>query len=126
MGTGTFTENGNQMTLVLNLTGSIPGSRGVHVHVSGDCTNPGAHFNPDAVMKNGEFDSIVVNDAGVGTMTSIRMGLSLDLPSDGGTGIVGRSLNVHGLPILAADGGPVLTDAGTPVPAPRIGCGVIQ
>lgn len=124
-GSGTFVQNGNTITLTLNVTGSIPGTRGVHVHVGGDCANPGGHFNPDPNTRNGEFDNMTVNDAGVGTLTSSRLGISLDQLADGGTGIVGRSLNVHGIPLTSVDGGPLLNDAGVAVPPPRIGCGVI-
>ena len=126
IGTGTFVESNGQITLTLNVTGAPPGARGVHVHVNGDCANAGAHFNPNPTTRNGEFDNMIANDAGVGTLTSMRAGISLDTASDAGTGIVGRSLNVHGVGATLPDGGPVLNDAGQPVPPPRIGCGIIQ
>ena len=116
------------VTLSINVTGAVPGARGTQVHVGKSCTDAltrGGHFNPDAVTKNGEWDNTIANDAGVGTTTSTRTGLTLDQLADGGVGILGRVIVVHGPPTLLPDGGPVLTDAGTPAPPPAHACGKI-
>lgn len=123
-GTGTFTEANGAVTLTVNVMGAPPGPRGTHVHVNADCS--GGHYNPDTTTKNGEFDNTVVNDAGVGTGTSTRQGISLDAKSDAGTGIVGRALAIHGIAPTDVDGGPLLDDAGAPVKPPVIGCGEIM
>jgi hypothetical protein len=138
-GTGSFSqtdgpEGGTQVTLTLDVTSAVPGSRGVHVHVGTSCDvgAPGAHFNPGPTPLNGQWDNIQVDDAGVGHLLSPMTaggapgnGLSLDPYSDGGPGIVGRVLIVHGAPVLSADGGPTLTEAGTVAPPPISGCGII-
>lgn len=136
-GSGTFTEDNGSVTFKLDVTGAVPGSRGTHVHVRTNCT-PGAgegfgpHFNPDPATRNGEWDNIQVDDAGVGHLTSTRAGLTLEAHSDAGPGIKGRVIAVHGIPPTYPDGGPVLSDGGggfpigAPLPPPIMGCGVIQ
>jgi Cu/Zn superoxide dismutase len=127
MGSGTLDESTGAVTLTLDVTKAVPGSRGVHVHVGTSCAvgGPGPHFNPDLGTRNGEWDNLQVDDAGVGHLVSTRQGLTLDPLSDGGTGIVGRVIAVHGAPLTYSDGGVLLTDAGTPQPPPISGCGVI-
>jgi Cu/Zn superoxide dismutase len=127
MGAGTLDESTGAVTLTLDVTNAVPGSRGVHVHVGTSCAvgAPGPHFNPDLATRNGEWDNLQVNDAGVGHLVSTRQGLTLDPLSDGGTGIVGRVIAVHGAPLTYTDGGVLLTEAGTPQPPPISGCGVI-
>lgn len=124
-GMGTFTETNGEVTLTLNVTNAPPGSRGVHIHVGSTCATAGVHFNPNPTTLNGEFKSMDVNDAGQGSLTDTKSGLSLTQAADGGTGIVGRTLVVHGVRQTYPDGGPVLTEAGTPAPPPISGCGVI-
>jgi Cu/Zn superoxide dismutase len=126
-GTATFTEANGEVTLDLSVTNAVPGARGVHVHVGGSCDSPpGAHFNPNATTKNGEWDNMQVAAGGAGTLSSKRAGLTLEPAADGGTGIVGRTIVIHAAPVLYPDGGPVLTEAGTPAPPPISGCGVIK
>jgi hypothetical protein len=75
---------------------------------------------------NGMMDNTVVDDAGNGQQTSTRVGITLDKAADGGLGVVGRVVVVHGIPLTEADGGPKLDDAGNKLPPPAIGCGPIQ
>jgi Cu/Zn superoxide dismutase len=138
-GSGTFVQTdgpggSTQVTFTLDVQNAVPGSRGVHVHVGSSCAvgAPGAHFNPGPVPLNGQWDNIQVDDAGTGHLVSPMTaggapgnGLTLDPYSDAGPGIVGRVIAVHGAPNLLPDGGPVLTEAGTPAPPPINGCGVI-
>ena len=35
---------------VTGLKGLKSGKHGFHIHENGDCTNPGAHFNPEMVF----------------------------------------------------------------------------
>src|SRR5712692_4836325 len=52
-GTVTFTQHGNQVTVVADVRGLPPNSsHGFHIHEKGDCSAPdamsaGGHFNPD-------------------------------------------------------------------------------
>lgn len=50
-GTVTFTESGDKVRVVADITGLTPGKHGFHIHEFGDCSAPdatsaGAHFNP--------------------------------------------------------------------------------
>jgi Cu/Zn superoxide dismutase len=125
-GSGTFTEGNGTVTLSLNVTGAPPGSRGVHVHVNSSCNPaPGSHFQPNDAGTSVFFQNMIVNDAGEGSMTSSVPIFTIEQATDAGTGIVGRTLVVHGVAETLPDGGPVLTDAGAPVPPPVSGCGSI-
>ena len=51
MGTVTFTQSGDEVKVVADLTGLTPGKHGFHIHEFGDCSDPkgasaGSHFNP--------------------------------------------------------------------------------
>lgn len=123
-GTGVLTEADGKVTLKLEVKNAKEGSRGVHVHVGSSCESPpGGHHNPDPGTRNGEFDNLQVDATGSGTVTSTRAGLNL---TSGDGGILGRALVVHGKPLLEPDGGPKLSDAGTALPPPVDGCGVIE
>lgn len=50
-GTVTFTQDGDEVKVVADITGLQPGKHGFHVHEFGDCSAPdatsaGGHFNP--------------------------------------------------------------------------------
>ncbi len=125
-GSGTFTEGDGTVTLSLSVTGAPPGSRGVHVHVNASCDPaPGAHFQPNDAGTTVFFQNMIVNDAGEGTLTSSVPVFKVEQATETGTGIIGRTLVVHGVAATLPDGGPVLSDAGTPVAPPVSGCGPI-
>jgi len=50
-GTVTFTQSGDEVKVVADITGLTPGKHGFHIHEFGDCSDPkgasaGGHFNP--------------------------------------------------------------------------------
>ncbi len=50
-GTAKFTQNGNEVTMKLDITNLTPGIHAVHIHEKGDCsaadgTSTGGHWNP--------------------------------------------------------------------------------
>src|SRR4051812_42766042 len=50
-GTVTFTQSGDELKVVADITGLTPGKHGFHIHEFGDCSDPkgasaGGHFNP--------------------------------------------------------------------------------
>ncbi len=52
MGTVTFTQSGDEVKVVADITGLTPGKHGFHIHEFGDCSSPdgksaGGHFNPE-------------------------------------------------------------------------------
>lgn len=126
-GTATLVEADGGVTFTVDVTHAPRGSRGIHVHL-GKCENdggPGGHFNPDPMALNGQLPNLQVDDAGVGHLVATQVGLTLDDAMDGGAGIVGRAVVVHGIQATYPDGGPVL-DAGKPIPPPISGCGDIN
>jgi Cu-Zn family superoxide dismutase len=51
MGSVTFTQSGDEVKVVADITGLTPGKHGFHIHEFGDCSSPdgnaaGGHFNP--------------------------------------------------------------------------------
>jgi len=105
-GTVTFTQSGNRVKVVANLSGLAAGAHGFHVHEKGDCSAPdgmsaGGHFNPlgkphgyyEAGERHaGDMPSIVADASGNATLT-----VTLDTITVGtGTAdIVGKSVIVH-------------------------------
>ena len=50
-GIAVFTQNGDQITLTIEIQGATPGLHAVHIHANGDCSAPdgtsaGGHWNP--------------------------------------------------------------------------------
>ncbi len=105
-GTVTFTQSGERVKVVANLSGLEPGPHGFHVHEKGDCTAPdgmsaGGHFNPlgkphghyeSAERHAGDMPSLVADASGNATLTvtldTIKVG-------SGATDVVGKSVIVH-------------------------------
>jgi Cu-Zn family superoxide dismutase len=128
-GLASFVELDGSVNVSINVSNAPPGMRGLHVHANGSCDDAGAaaggHFNPldashaypdGAVHHPGDFGNIVVNDAGVGTLTLTSTTITV---SPGPTSVVGHAIIVH----QGTDDGVTQPtgDAGA-----RIGCGVIQ
>jgi Cu-Zn family superoxide dismutase len=105
-GTVTFTQTGERVRVVANLSGLAPGPHGFHVHEKGDCSAPdatsaGGHFNPLAKPHGhyetgerhaGDMPAIVADAAGNATLSvtldTIKVG-------SGSTDVVGKSVVVH-------------------------------
>lgn len=129
-GTAMFTQNGDTITLIVEVYNVSPGLHGVHIHETGDCSSPdgtsaGGHWNPTNVDHGkwgegefhlGDIGNITVGEDGTGTIE-----LTTDL-WEMGTGsdidIVGKGIIVHADPddFISQPSG----NAGA-----RIGCGVI-
>ena len=130
-GTAVFTQNGDQITLIIEIQGATPGLHAVHIHEKGDCSAPddksaGGHWNPTDVAHGkwgegefhlGDIGNITVGEDGIGNIS-----LTTDL-WEIGTGsdvdVVGRGIIVHADPddFTSQPSG----NAGA-----RIGCGVIE
>jgi Cu-Zn family superoxide dismutase len=106
-GTVTFTQTGDRVRVVANLSGLAPGPHGFHVHEKGDCSAPdamsaGGHFNPlskphghyeSGERHAGDMPSIAADASGNATLS-----VTLDTIKIGGgsnTDIVGKSVVVH-------------------------------
>jgi Cu/Zn superoxide dismutase len=126
-GTATFTVDGDQITLTVNVTGvEEDGNHGFHIHENGDCGDmgnaAGTHWNPEgnphgALDDGGHLGDVgnISISGGSGTLT-----VTTDLWTVGGgaeTDVIGRAVMVH------ADEDSQQPDAN---PGGRIACGVIQ
>ena len=129
-GMATFTQNGEQITLTIEIQGATPGLHAVHIHESGDCSAPdgtsaGGHWNPTGVAHGkwgvgefhlGDLGNITVGEDGTGSFE-----LTTDL-WDIGTGsdvdVVGKGIVVHA-------GADDFTSQPSGAAGARIGCGAI-
>lgn len=127
-GVVTFTQEGNGVRIVADISDATPGSHGFHIHEFGNCACPdgnctGSHYNPtnkqhgartSAERHVGDFGNIEVNEQGIGHLDVVDSVISLNGPH----AIIGRSVVVHG----QADD---LTSQPSGNAGSRIGCGVI-
>ena len=125
-----ITERNGVVRLRGTVTGLAPNSEhGFHIHEKGDCSAPdassaGGHFNPDGsahgshsapVHHAGDLPSLKADAKGIAKIDVTLSGVTL---GSGPTGIIGRSLVVHG----KADD---FTSQPSGNSGPRVACGVI-
>lgn len=108
-GVVTFTQSGDKLLVLAEVSGLTPGLHGFHIHEKGDCSAPdgtsaGGHFNPSGKMHGSpEYDNHhagdmlqLVADANGNARQGVYIeGVTL---SDGANGIIGRSVIVHAAP----------------------------
>ncbi|QAU33584.1 superoxide dismutase family protein [Janthinobacterium sp. 17J80-10] len=108
-GNVTFTQQGEQVSVVASFSGLTPGGHGFHIHEKGDCSAPdgtsaGGHFNPSAKQHGhpqqdehhvGDLPMLEADASGNASLTVTLSGLSLGKGSDS---IIGRGLIVHAAP----------------------------
>ena len=129
-GVAVFTQNGDEITLTVEIQGASPGLHAVHIHANGDCSSPdgksaGGHWNPTDVAHGkwgeGEFHLGDIGNITVGEDGTGRITLTTDL-WEIGTGsdidVVGKGIIVH------ADADDFVSQPSGAAGA-RIGCGVI-
>jgi hypothetical protein len=105
MGTATFTQNGNDVTLQVDLTNCPMGVHGIHIHAGSACTSEatqGMHWAPPRGEMIGTASSEITCDAQMkGTLTYTRMGTQANLKwtiGDGSaTDVIGHPVVVHGV-----------------------------
>ena len=129
-GQATFTQTGNRVRVIVEVSGATPGDHGLHVHENGDCSAPdaksaGNHFNPGNVEHGapekmahhaGDFGNLTVGADGSGKLELLTDQISV---TPGTVSVVGRALVLHEKPddIVTQPSG----NSGN-----RIGCGVIN
>ena len=129
-GMAVFTQNDDQITLMIEIQGASPGLHAAHIHANGDCSAPdgtsaGGHWNPTGVAHGkwgeGEFHLGDIGNITVGEDGTGHIMLTTDL-WEIGTGsdvdVVGRSIIVHA-------GADDFTSQPSGAAGSRIGCGVI-
>ena len=130
-GTAIFTQNGETITLTVEIQNVSPGLHAVHIHEKDDCSSPdgtsaGGHWNPTNVAHGkwgegefhlGDIGNITVGEDGTGkielTTNLWEMGTGSDID------IVGRGIIVHA-------GADDFTSQPSGAAGARIGCGAIE
>ena len=130
-GTATFTQVGDQITLLAEISGASPGLHGFHIHEFGDCSSPdgksaGGHWNPTDVAHGkwgegefhlGDIGNINVGDDGTGSIE-----LTTDLWEMG----TGSEFDIVGKGIIVHAGADDFTSQPSGAAGARIGCGTIE
>ena len=129
-GMATFTQNGDQITLTIEIQNASPGIHAVHIHENGDCSSPdgksaGGHWNPTGVAHGkwgegefhlGDLGNITVGEDGTG---GIELTTSLwEIGTGSDIDVVGRGIVVHA-------GADDFTSQPSGDAGARIGCGAI-
>lgn len=130
-GEAVFTQNDDQITVLIEIYDVSPGLHAVHIHEFGDCSAPdgksaGGHWNPTDSAHGkwgseefhlGDIGNITVGEDGMGSISLTTNLWEIGTGSD--VDVVGKSIIVH----AGADDfvSQPSGDAGA-----RIGCGVIE
>ena len=128
-GTAVFEEDGDQVTLTLEVSGATPGKHGAHIHQTGDCSasdasSAGGHWNPtshphgpaDPAHHLGDLGNIEIGQDGKGTLKLSKAEWKI---GDGSANdVVGKALIIH-----AGEDDLVTDPAGNS--GSRVACGVI-
>lgn len=109
-GTVTFTQEGDKVRAVIEVSGVSPGPHGIHVHEKADCSAPdfssaGGHWNPSGQQHAcppagerhpGDLGNIEVKEDGTGrselTLEHVSLNVSL---GEGPQSLVGKSVVLH-------------------------------
>jgi Cu-Zn family superoxide dismutase len=132
VGTATFVETRDGITIAVTVRNLVPGVRGLHVHAVGTCVGPGFesagdHFNPHGRLHGlanpagphaGDLPNLVVNESGVGRLTFATSMLTLTGRADSVLGADGTAL------VLDADADDETTES-SGYRGGRFACGVI-
>ena len=129
-GMAVFTQNGDEITLTIEIQGASPGLHGVHIHANGDCSAPdgtsaGGHWNPTDVAHGkwgeGEFHLGDIGNISVGADGTGSITLTTDLWEIG----TGSDIDVVGKGIIVHAGADDFVSQPSGAAGARIGCGVI-
>ena len=130
-GTAIFTQNGDTITLVVEIQNVSPGLHAVHIHEKGDCSAPdgtsaGGHWNPTNVAHGkwgegefhlGDIGNMTVSEEGTG-----RIELTTNLWEIG----TGSDIDIVGRGIIVHAGADDFTSQPSGAAGARIGCGAIE
>lgn len=129
-GSVSFSQQGDKVRVVANITGLTPGLHGFHVHETGDCSAPdamsaGGHFNPHG-KAHGDIHGGERHAGDLGNVTADKDGNArVDIAVDGLSvasgvpgSVVGRAVVIHANPDDLKS-----QPAGNS--GPRVACGVI-
>jgi Cu-Zn family superoxide dismutase len=129
-GEASFSQDGDKITLKIDITDAAPGIHGVHIHETGDCgddgKSAGGHWNPTDA-EHGKWGEGEFHLGDLGNMAVIKDGRGYierttdlwEIGTDSDLDIVGKAIIVHG-------GQDDFETQPTGAAGPRIGCGVIE
>ncbi len=129
IGSVTFSQTGDTVTITARVEGATPGKHGLHLHELGDCsaedfTSTGGHFNPtdaphggpdDDVRHAGDFGNIEVGEDFIG---QLELTSDMITVAEGPNSVVGRAVILH-------EGEDDLKSQPTGAAGGRIACGVV-
>ena len=130
-GTAIFTQIGEQITLLVEISGASPGLHAVHIHQYGDCSSPdgksaGGHWNPTGTAHGmwgeGEFHLGDIGNINVGEDGTGSIELKTDLWEIG----TGSNVDIVGRGIIVHAGADDFTSQPSGAAGARIGCGAIE
>ena len=130
-GIAVFTQNGDTITLVVEIENVSPGIHAVHIHEKGDCSAPdgtsaGGHWNPTNVAHGtwgeGEFHLGDIGNVTVGEDGTGRIELTTKLWEIG----TGSNIDIVGRGIIVHAGSDDFTSQPSGNAGARIGCGAIE
>jgi len=129
-GTATFTQHGDVVHVIVEVSNAPQGVHAVHLHEKGDCSAPdaasaGGHFNPTGMAHGspdapahhaGDFGNMTVGEDGHG---KLELDSTMLTVAPGDRSVVGRAIVVH----AKADD---MTTQPSGNAGERIGCGVVS
>ena len=130
-GEAVFTQNEDQITLMIMIHDASPGPHAVHIHENGDCSasdgsSAGGHWNPTGVAHGkwgeGEFHLGDIGNINVGEDGTGSISLTTDLWEIG----TGSAIDVVGKSIIVHAGADDFTSQPSGAAGSRLGCGVIE
>lgn len=131
-GTVNFTQNGNEVTMNVNIAGITPGEHAIHIHENGDCSaadasSAGGHWNPTE-HAHGKFGSDAYHMGDIGNLTADADGnATLEFSTDKWClGCDDETKNLIGKSLIIHEGVDDFTTQPTGDAGGRIGCVVIQ
>lgn len=130
-GIATFEQEGDEVTVTIDIEGADPGVHAVHIHENGDCSaddasSAGGHWNPtgedhgrwgEAPFHLGDLGNIQVGEDGAGSFM-----LTTDLWSLG----TGADDDVAGLAVVVHEGADDFESQPSGAAGARVACGVIE
>ncbi|MCO5249174.1 MAG: superoxide dismutase family protein [Chitinophagales bacterium] len=108
-GTVSFTQEGDEVTMQVQVTGLIPGTHGIHLHETADCsavdgTSTGGHWNPSGHEHGkweasdnfhaGDIGNLEADEKGNATLTFTTDKWCIGC-NDEAKNIIGRGLIIH-------------------------------
>ena len=130
-GIAVFTQNGDTITLTIEIENASPGIHAVHIHEKGDCSAPdatsaGGHWNPTNVAHGtwgeGEFHLGDIGNIAVGEDGTGKIELTTNLWEMG----TGSNLDIVGKGIIVHAGIDDFISQPSGNAGARIGCGAIE